>query len=136
MTKITKTEEQWAKELTTEQYEVLRKHYTEKAFTGKYYLNKDTGIYNCVACQNPLFSSKDKFDSGSGWPSFVKPIEGSVEMTADISYGMTRTEVHCARCGGHLGHVFDDGPKEQGGQRYCINSVSLSMEKNRILKNI
>jgi len=127
--KIIKTEEEWQQLLTPEQFAVARKHHTEAPFSGEFYLNKDTGMYVCSACENPLFSSDDKFDSGSGWPSFVKPVEGSVETTIDDRLGMTRTEVHCARCGAHLGHVFPDGPRDQGGLRYCINSISLGMKK-------
>ena len=128
-TKIIKTDEEWEKILTPEQFAILRKHETESPFTGEYYLNHETGMYCCGACSNPLFSSDDKFESDSGWPSFVKPVEGSVENIEDSSYGMRRTEVRCARCGSHLGHVFPDGPKDKGGLRYCINSRSLNMKK-------
>lgn len=126
--KIVKSEEEWKKELTPEQYRVLREKGTERAFTGKYYQNHEDGIYYCAACDNPLFTSKTKFESGSGWPSFYEPIPGGIESETDNSFGMARTEVHCARCGGHLGHVFDDGPNPTG-LRYCINSVSLDFKK-------
>ncbi len=126
--KIMKSEEEWKEQLTPEQYRVLREKGTERAFTGKYYQNHEDGTYCCAACDNPLFTSKTKFESGSGWPSFYEPIPGGIESDTDNSYGMTRTEVHCARCGGHLGHVFDDGPKPTG-LRYCINSVSLDFKK-------
>jgi len=130
ISKITRTDEEWAKLLTPEQYKIARQHRTEAPFTGKYDQNKETGIYECAACGNPLFSSDAKFDSGSGWPSFVTPIPGSVEESIDNNLGMTRTEVHCARCGSHLGHVFPDGPRDQGGMRYCINSAILNMNKD------
>lgn len=126
--KIMKSDEEWKKELSPEEYRVLREKGTERAFTGKYYQNHDDGIYYCAACDNPLFSSKTKFESGSGWPSFYEPIPGGIESETDNSFGMARTEILCARCGGHLGHVFDDGPKPTG-LRYCINSVSLDFKK-------
>jgi len=126
---ITKTDEEWKKILTPEQYNVLRKKGTEMAFSGKYYKNKEKGIYVCSACGNELFYSDAKFDSGSGWPSFWKPVsENSVITKPDNSHFMQRTEVLCGKCGGHLGHVFDDGPKPTG-LRYCINSVSLDFKK-------
>jgi peptide-methionine (R)-S-oxide reductase len=128
--KIIKTDEEWKQTLTPEQYEIARKGFTEAAFTGKYYLNHENGMYCCVACGNQLFHSDDKFESGSGWPSFVKPVEGAVETKDDKTFGMTRTEVLCARCGSHLGHVFPDGPKDKGGMRYCINSAILDMKKD------
>jgi peptide-methionine (R)-S-oxide reductase len=119
---------EWEKILSPEQYEVLRRKGTERAFTGKYYNSKETGVYRCAGCGNPLFDSETKFDSGSGWPSYYQPVsEDAVDTAEDQSYGMTRTEVLCARCGGHLGHVFPDGP-EPTGRRYCINSVSLDFE--------
>jgi peptide-methionine (R)-S-oxide reductase len=119
---------EWKKILSPEQYEVLRRKGTERAFTGKYYNSKETGVYRCAGCGNPLFDSETKFDSGSGWPSYYQPVsEDAVDAAEDQSYGMTRTEVLCARCGGHLGHVFPDGP-EPTGRRYCINSVSLDFE--------
>jgi peptide-methionine (R)-S-oxide reductase len=126
--KIQKTDEEWKKLLTPEQYKVLRKHGTETAWTGKYNSHKEKGTYVCAACGLPLFSSDTKFDSGTGWPSFWKPInETNVGEQADRSLFMVRTEVHCARCGGHLGHVFPDGPPPTG-LRYCLNSVSLDFE--------
>ena len=127
--KITKTDEEWRKLLTPEQYKVLRKQGTEPAWTGKYHNHKEKGVYVCAACGLPLFSSDTKFDSGTGWPSFWKPIDEShVGTESDRSFFMTRTEVHCARCGGHLGHVFPDGPPPTG-LRYCMNSVSLEFKK-------
>ena len=122
------SEVEWKKALSREQYEVLRRKGTEPAFTGKYYNNKEKGVYLCAGCGNPLFDSDTKFDSGTGWPSYYRPIsEQAVETEEDGSHGMIRTEVLCKRCGGHLGHVFPDGP-EPTGQRYCINSVSLNFE--------
>jgi peptide-methionine (R)-S-oxide reductase len=128
--KITKTEEQWKKQLTPEQYRVLRESGTERAFTGKYWDNHAAGIYKCAACGLDLFDSKTKFESGTGWPSFWTVIPGHVEEHRDTSLGMLRVEVLCARCGGHLGHVFDDGP-EPTGLRYCINSVSLAFDAKK-----
>jgi peptide-methionine (R)-S-oxide reductase len=127
--KINKTEEEWKKELTPEQYNVLRKKGTERAFTGKYYENHEKGVYKCAACGNELFSSDKKYDSGCGWPSYWTPLaKEKIVLKEDRSFGMVRTEVMCAKCGGHLGHVFDDGP-EPTGLRYCINSVSLEFVK-------
>ncbi|MCU0798315.1 MAG: peptide-methionine (R)-S-oxide reductase MsrB [Candidatus Thermoplasmatota archaeon] len=121
-------EEEWKSRLTYEQYDVLRRKGTERPFSGKLLHNKGTGTYNCAACGNVLFSSKDKFDSGSGWPSFKEVmVNGNVLLETDRSHGMVRTEVMCARCKGHLGHVFDDGPGP-AGLRYCINSVSLDFK--------
>ncbi len=129
--KINKTEEEWKQLLTPEQFQVLRKQGTERAFTGEYDHTKDKGIYKCAACGTDLFSSDTKFDSGTGWPSFWKPIAPeNVSSETDSSYGMVRSEVHCARCGGHLGHIFNDGPKPTG-LRYCINSISLKLEKSK-----
>ncbi len=123
--KVIKTEAEWKSILTPEQFEVLREKGTERAFTGKYWNNKKEGEYNCAACGLNLFSSKTKFNSGTGWPSFWDvATDSSVVVGTDKSYGMVRDELLCARCGGHLGHVFDDGPKPTG-LRYCINSVSL-----------
>ena len=123
--KVIKSEEEWKDQLTDEQYAVTRKKGTERAFTGKYYKNHDKGMYRCVCCGNPLFSSDTKFESGTGWPSFYEPKDGAVATAVDRSHVMTRTEVHCSRCGGHLGHVFDDGP-EPTGLRYCMNGVAMT----------
>tara|TARA_E500000331_G_scaffold261887_1_gene252860 strand:+ start:793 stop:1194 length:402 start_codon:yes stop_codon:yes gene_type:complete len=126
--KITKTEEEWRSQLTDEQYYVTRQHGTERAFTGEYDGCKDDGTYRCVCCGHPLFDSEHKFDSGTGWPSFFQPLDGdAVETQTDRSLLMSRTEVHCARCDAHLGHVFPDGPQPTG-QRYCMNSASLRLE--------
>ena len=123
--KIQKTDEEWRKQLTQEQYEVTRRKGTEPPFCGMFYDHKQDGVYRCVCCDLPIFSSAHKFTSGTGWPSFYKPIDEShVEHHRDASHGMVRTEIVCARCDAHLGHVFSDGPKPSG-QRYCINSVSL-----------
>jgi peptide-methionine (R)-S-oxide reductase len=129
MQKIEKTDAQWREELTPEQYAVLRRQATEPPFTGKYALTKDEGVFKCAGCGAEVFSSDTKFDSGSGWPSFTEPaVAEAVELREDLSHGMVRTEVVCARCGGHLGHVFDDGPRDAGGMRYCINSCALDLE--------
>jgi len=123
--RVVKTEAQWKALLTPEQFRVLRNKGTERAFTGKYWNEKHPGTYRCAACGLPLFSSETKFDSGTGWPSYFAPIApDAVDTETDSAYGMVRTEILCARCGGHLGHVFDDGPKPTG-LRYCVNSASL-----------
>lgn len=129
MAKVTKSEEEWRRELSPEQYEVARQAGTERAFTGKYWDSKTPGVYHCVCCGEPLFDSSAKFDSGTGWPSFYVPIDqGAIEMREDASHGMRRTEALCANCEAHLGHVFPDGP-EPTGLRYCLNSASLSLKE-------
>jgi peptide-methionine (R)-S-oxide reductase len=125
-----KPEAYWKEKLTPEQYHVCRLKGTERAFTGELYYNHDAGTYECVACGKALFSSDHKFESGTGWPSFDRPLaEGTVELHEDNSFFMRRTEVVCKNCGAHLGHVFDDGPSDTTGQRYCINSISLNFQK-------
>jgi peptide-methionine (R)-S-oxide reductase len=127
--KVEKTDEEWKKILNPQQYEVLREKGTEAPYSGKYYLHKEKGIYVCAACGAELFKSDTKFDAGCGWPSFSDVIDSTrVVYTKDKSHGMIRTEITCAKCGGHLGHVFDDGPAPTG-QRYCINSVSIEFKK-------
>ncbi len=124
-------EEEIKQKLTPEQYEIMRNKGTEAPFTGKYVHTKDKGMYVCAVCGNQLFSSDTKFDSGTGWPSFTEPANlKNVELHEDHSGGMTRTEVTCKNCGSHLGHVFDDGPSDQGGKRYCINSACLMLKKD------
>ena len=126
--KVVKTDAEWREQLDDIQFEVTRKHGMERAWTGKYATNKDPGIYKCVCCGQPLFDSKTKYESGTGWPSFFAPIsEEAVGTTVDRSFFMTRTEAHCSNCGAHLGHIFEDGP-EPTGLRYCMNSASLDLE--------
>jgi peptide-methionine (R)-S-oxide reductase len=122
-----KTDAEWKATLTPEQYGVLREHGTERAGTSPLNVEKRDGMFYCVGCGAPLFSSDSKYESFSGWPSFFRPLEGAVETTVDDSYGMKRVEVHCAKCGGHLGHVFPDGPRPTG-ERYCMNGVALKFE--------
>lgn len=129
MEKLQKTEEEWRRELTPEQYQVTRRCGTEPPFTGIFWDHHEPGLYRCVACQLPLFRSDAKYESGSGWPSFWAPVDpANVETRTDTSHGMTRTELRCARCGAHLGHLFPDGPRPTG-ERYCINSASLGFER-------
>ena len=126
---VQKTDEEWREELSPAQYEILRRKGTEPPFTGDYVYEKSDGMYRCAACGAELFDSNAKFDSGTGWPSFTDPaVADAVELHEDFSHGMVRTEVTCKRCGGHLGHVFPDGPGA-GGQRYCINSCALELDK-------
>ncbi len=128
--KVVKTDEEWKKQLTPEQYLVARRAGTERAFSGKYWKNHEHGIYRCICCANALFSSETKFESGTGWPSFWQPIAPSnVENVIDDTLGMSRTEVRCTKCEAHLGHVFDDGPRPTG-LRYCMNSASLDFVKS------
>ena len=128
-TEIRKTDEEWRAQLTPEQYQVLRKAGTERAFTGEYVDNHADGTYTCAGCGTELFDSETKFESGSGWPSFTEPkVAEAVEIRRDVSHGMVRTEVVCRRCGGHLGHVFEDGPRDRGGLRYCMNSCAMEFQ--------
>lgn len=129
MTDMPQTESEWREKLSPEQYQVLRQGATERAFTGKYWDSKAKGVYRCAGCGAELFSSDTKFESHSGWPSFFEPLgEGLVDQEDDRSYGMVRTEIKCANCGGHLGHIFDDGPNPTG-LRYCVNSASLDLDE-------
>ena len=128
--KVTKTEKEWRDDLSADEYAVLREQGTERAFTGRYWDTKTAGTYTCAGCGEALFRSESKYDSGSGWPSFYEPMsDDGVAETRDVSHGMVRTEVHCAKCDSHLGHVFPDGPQPTG-LRYCINSLSLKLDED------
>jgi peptide-methionine (R)-S-oxide reductase len=124
---VEKTNEEWRNSLTSEQFHVLREHGTERAGTSPLNFEKRDGTFSCAACGQPLFSSDTKFESGTGWPSFFRPLEGAIGTTEDRTYGMRRVEVHCSRCGGHLGHVFPDGPQPTG-ERYCMNGVAMKFD--------
>ena len=125
---IVKSDQEWQQQLTAEQYHVTRRHGTERAFTGKYHDCKEDGTYHCICCGAALFDSRDKFDSGTGWPSFTLPVDdAAVGIKSDRSFFMVRTEVHCTQCDAHLGHVFEDGPVDAGGLRYCMNSAALDL---------
>ncbi len=128
--KVQKTEEQWKNELSEEQFYILRQKGTERPFTGKYNIHKGNGVYHCTGCGEELFTSSQKFDSGCGWPSFDDQIPGKIKVIPDNTLGMIRTEIVCASCGGHLGHVFDDGPTITG-LRYCVNSISIDFKENK-----
>ena len=129
--KVSKTEAEWKGQLTAKEFHVLRQAGTESAFSSSLNKNYEAGIYVCKGCNTPLFKSEHKYDSGSGWPSFDRDIEGNVDFLTDYDLGYTRTEEHCATCGGHLGHVFNDGPKETTGKRHCVNGVSLKFIPNK-----
>lgn len=126
---IEKSESEWKQQLSPDEYRILRQKGTEYPHTGKYNLHFKNGAYHCKACNVKLFESQHKFESGCGWPSFDQAVEGAIEYIRDLSHGMIRTETLCANCGGHLGHVFDDGPRETTGQRYCINSLSIDFNE-------
>lgn len=127
--KKTKSEDHWREKLSPEQYHILRESGTERPFSGKFNTHYDDGVYKCAACEEPLYKSESKFDSGCGWPSFDDEIEGAIERVRDTTLGMVRTEIRCSNCGSHLGHVFDDGPTETG-VRHCVNSLSLNFDNN------
>jgi peptide-methionine (R)-S-oxide reductase len=130
VTTMPSTESAWREVLRPDQYAVLRQSATERPFHGEYVDTDDDGTYRCAGCRAPLFSSGSKYHSGSGWPSFTEPMDdATVDLVPDLSHGMVRTEIRCATCGGHLGHVFDDGPRDRGGQRYCINSCALDLHR-------
>lgn len=128
--KISKTQQEWKKQLTPEAFNVCREHGTEAPFSGEFYDNKEDGVYKCVCCGTPLFESESKFDSGTGWPSYYEGVEDAITEIKDMTYGMVRVEVTCSKCDAHLGHVFEDGP-EPTGLRYCINSVCLDFEPSK-----
>jgi len=128
---VEKSEEAWKSQLSEDEYRVLREKGTEYPHTGRYNLHFEDGTYNCKACNSPLFDSDHKFESGCGWPSFDQAKEGAIEYIKDTTHGMIRTETVCANCGGHLGHVFNDGPRETTGQRYCINSISIGFDPEK-----
>lgn len=127
--KVTKTTQEWKEQLTPQEFQVCREQGTEAPFSGKYYDNKEDGMYHCICCDAPLFEAETKFDSGTGWPSYFEPVEGAIREIKDSTHGMVRVEVRCQACDSHLGHVFPDGP-EPTGMRYCINSVSLDFKGN------
>lgn len=128
---VQKTEKEWEEQLSREEYYVLRKKGTERPFTGEFNMHFENGDYHCKGCGAKLFESEHKFESGCGWPSFDQAVEGAIEYIRDTSHGMIRTETVCANCGGHLGHVFNDGPRETTGMRYCINSISIGFEPEK-----